>query len=70
MSAPELRAKGFPSVAYGNAVAHTSHWRGRVFGTLTPRILMNQVYYVDLVKLGTFDRQKEAAQNNLEPSFQ
>ncbi len=66
----DIRSKGFTSVASGAARATTATWRGRVFGSLFSRILMNQVYYVDLVKLGTFDRQKEAAQNNLEPKFQ
>ncbi|RYZ67357.1 MAG: hypothetical protein EOP09_11165 [Proteobacteria bacterium] len=66
----DLKSKGFKSMAVGTAEAITATWRGRVFGSLFSRILMNQVYYVDLVKLGTLDLQKEAAQNNLEPKFQ
>jgi hypothetical protein len=69
-SSPELKARGFPSLITGKARAHTAHWRGRIFGTVSPRILMNQVFYVDLVKLGTFESQIESAKSNHEPSYQ
>jgi len=67
---PELQARGQKSVIRGTAVAHTANWRGRLFGKVSPRILMNQVFYVDLVKFGTLARQVEAKKENLAPSFQ
>ena len=36
----------------GTATAHTSHWRSRLFGQLAGDILMNQVFYPDLIRLG------------------
>lgn len=35
----------------GKARAHTHHWKSRLFGTLSRKILMNQVYYPDLFRL-------------------
>lgn len=35
----------------GSAAAHTRNWRSRVFGALATKILMNQVYYPNLIKL-------------------
>ena len=69
-ASPELAARGFRSVVRGTAHAHTASWRGRLFGAWSPRILMNQVYTVDLVKLGTFPAQAEAARLNQEPVYQ
>jgi hypothetical protein len=66
----DLKARGYHSVIRGETHARTAHWRGRLFGTVSPNILMNQVYYVDLVKLGTLSRQVEAAKENLAPSYQ
>lgn len=66
----EIQARGFKTLIRGTAVAHTANWRGRLFGKLSPRILMNQVFYVDLVKFGTLARQIEAKKENLAPSFQ
>lgn len=65
-----MKARGFKSMIHGESQAHTSHWRGRLFGTVSPKILMNQVYYVDLVKMGTLSRQVEAVKENLPPSYQ
>ena len=39
------------SLIRGTAVAHTCHWRSRLFGKLTERIVMNQVFYPNLMKL-------------------
>jgi len=66
----ELKARGYKSIVHGETHAHTAHWRGRLFATVSPGILMNQVYYVDLVKLETITRQVEAAKENLPPSYQ
>lgn len=66
----EFKKRGFQSMIHGHARAHTDHWRGRFFGTLSPRILMNQVFYVDLVKLSQYEAQLEALKENKEPQFQ
>lgn len=65
-----LQKRGFKSLVRGEAVGHTANWRGRVFGKISPKILMNQVFYVDLVKLSTLDKQIEAQKENLAPSYQ
>jgi hypothetical protein len=39
------------TIIRGKATAHTSHWRSRLFGTITEKVLMNQVYYMDLIHL-------------------
>ncbi len=66
----DLKRRGYQSVIRGETHARTAHWRGRLFGKISPNILMNQVYYVDLVKMGTLTRQLEAAKENLAPSYQ
>jgi hypothetical protein len=35
----------------GTASAHTHHWRARVFGKFAPKIILNQVFYPDLMIL-------------------
>jgi|GEM_PF-696814 len=35
----------------GKAQAHTSHWRSRLFGTVTEKILMNQVFHPNVMQL-------------------
>ncbi len=39
------------SSIHGIALAHTRHWRARLFGRLTEKILMNQVFYPNLIQL-------------------
>lgn len=39
------------SLIRGTAKAHTRHWRSRFFGRIAERILMNQVFYPNLIKL-------------------
>lgn len=39
----------------GTVLAHTAHWRSRLFGNLTPKILLNQVFLPDLLKLASPD---------------
>jgi hypothetical protein len=39
------------SIIQGTAIAHTQHWRARLFGRLAEKILMNQVFLPNLVKL-------------------
>jgi hypothetical protein len=35
----------------GSAVAHTKTWRARLFGRISEKILMNQIFYPDLIRL-------------------
>ncbi|MFL5814022.1 MAG: hypothetical protein ACJ763_10635 [Bdellovibrionia bacterium] len=35
----------------GTETAHTSHWRSRLFGRLAPRVLLNQLFYPNLLVL-------------------
>ena len=39
------------SLIRGTAKAHTCHWRSRMLGKFAERIVMNQVFYPDLMKL-------------------
>lgn len=41
----------YKSRVTGVVTAHTQHWKGRFFGRISEKILMNQVFYPDLVKL-------------------
>jgi hypothetical protein len=47
----ELIPQGQGTLIRGSATAKTHHWRSRLFGRLAQRILMNQVFYPDLIKL-------------------
>jgi hypothetical protein len=47
--APQAREKNRKMIVRGICTAKTRNWRARVFGKLTPRILMYQVYYVNLI---------------------
>jgi hypothetical protein len=35
----------------GTEIAHTSHWRSRLFGRLAPRVLLNQLFYPNILIL-------------------
>jgi hypothetical protein len=39
------------AVLHGMVLAHTHHWRARLFGRLAEKILMNQVFYPNLIQL-------------------
>ena len=69
-ASPDDQKLGYQSRVYGEAVAFTKSWRSRLFGKLSPRILMHQVYYFDLMKLATFQKQKVAKEANLPPDYQ
>jgi hypothetical protein len=43
-----------PLLIRGTETAHTTHWRARLFGAIASRILMNQLFYPDLMALGEF----------------
>lgn len=38
-------------VIHGTETAHTTHWRSRLFGRLAPRVLLNQLFYPNLLVL-------------------
>jgi hypothetical protein len=48
----ELRPDGANTLIHGVETAHTSSWRSRLFGKIAKRILMHQIFYPDLIKLG------------------
>lgn len=35
----------------GTETAHTSHWRSRLFGRIAPRVILNQLFYPNLLVL-------------------
>lgn len=39
------------SLIQGSVSAHTKHWKSRFFGRIAEKILMNQIFYPDLLKL-------------------
>jgi hypothetical protein len=43
------------TVLRGSATGHTAHWRSRLFGRLASRIMMNNVFYPNLLKLAELD---------------
>jgi hypothetical protein len=43
-----------PGLIRGTETAHTRHWRARLFAALSQRILMNQLFYPDVMALGLF----------------
>ena len=47
----ELQPKAQGSWVKGTVSAHTRHWRSRFFGQVAEKILLNQVFYPNLVKL-------------------
>ena len=47
----ELEPTPEGSLIRGLAIAHTCHWRSRLLGQIATKILMNQVFYPDLIKL-------------------
>jgi hypothetical protein len=39
------------STIHVRELAHTQHWKSRFFGRMAEKILMNQIYYPDIIKL-------------------
>jgi hypothetical protein len=59
--ANEMEAKrGNRTVVFGGATAETKTSRARFLGRLAPKILMNQLYQVDLVRLANFTENQKA----------
>jgi hypothetical protein len=42
---------GKSMIIHAQEWAHTRHWKSRFFGRVAERVLMNQVYYPDIIKL-------------------
>ncbi|MGK5083401.1 hypothetical protein WDW37_08840 [Bdellovibrionota bacterium FG-1] len=51
----------------GTTTAHTHHWRARVFATMAERLLLNPVFYPNLIKLGAIT---QPSSPNATPAFQ
>lgn len=62
----ELARESSGIVIRGTELARTRHWRSRLFAALSPRILLNQVFYPDLMALGQFTQPKTP---NLYPAY-
>lgn len=52
---------GATAVVRGTCVAHTAHWRARVFGAIAERIMLHQIFYPDMIKLA--ELKQPSAQN-------
>jgi hypothetical protein len=52
----ELTPNGSGSWIRGQAIAHTHHWRARILGKLVPTILLNQVFYPDLLVMAEINK--------------
>lgn len=64
----ELVPSGTGTLIRGDATAETAHWRARVFGRLMERVVMNQVFFPDLLRLS--DLTREAVTNPMLPGNQ
>ena len=51
----EILPSGGHTLVRGTARAHTALWRSRLFGRLFQKILMNQVYYPDIIHLALLE---------------
>jgi hypothetical protein len=47
----EVTPEGSGFLVRGTETAHTANWRSRLFGKISERILMHQIFYPDLMKL-------------------
>jgi hypothetical protein len=65
----EEAKKGYSSFVMGSASAFTKNARARFFGRVTPKILMNQLYQIDLVKLANYSANVEAIRTGTEPVY-
>lgn len=65
----DLRAKKYQGMVSGTAKAHTLTGRARFFGRIASRVLMNQTYPVDLVRLANFEENKEARARDYAPVY-
>ncbi len=58
------------SYVFGGATAVTKNGRARFFGRIAPKILMNQLYQIDLVRLANFTENREAWAKENDPVYQ
>lgn len=61
----EFTPKDSGTLIRGTASATTCHWRSRLFGRIAERVVMNQIYYPNLIKLAEL-RQPFSADSPLE----
>ncbi|MEO5969787.1 MAG: hypothetical protein ABIQ95_07640 [Bdellovibrionia bacterium] len=47
----DFEAKEGGAMIHAQEMAHTRHWKARFFGRIAERILMNQTFYPDIIKL-------------------
>jgi hypothetical protein len=51
----DFEAKEGGAMIHAQEMAHTRYWKSRFFGRIAERILMNQVFYPDIIKLSQLD---------------
>jgi hypothetical protein len=61
--------RGYKSLLQGSASAVTKARRARFFGRFARKILMNQIYSVDLARLANFSDNEEAAAGGFAPVY-
>jgi hypothetical protein len=47
----ELKSHPKGTLIFGEATAHTCHWRSRLLGKMAEKILLNQIFYPNLIQL-------------------
>ena len=52
------------SLIRGTAKAHTCHWKSRFFGKIAEKIMMNQIFYINVIKLAEL---RQPFSKNLNP---
>lgn len=62
--------KGYPSVVHGEIQGETRTSHARFLGRIADRSLMNQVYWIDLVRLANFVENQASWAGNLAPVYQ
>ncbi len=63
------KEKNILSGVFGELTGVTYSKRSRFFGTLSEKILLNQIFFFDLIKLASVSHQKELKAQNLAPSY-
>lgn len=61
---------GHRSFVRGEATAVTKNGRSRFFGRIASKILMNQIYQIDLVRLANFEANQETWAKDYAPVYQ
>lgn len=59
------------TLVIGKAFGHTSHWRSRLIGTLTEKIIMNQVFHPNVMQLAQIQSLEplSASEKNTPPAI-